>query len=123
MDTNIYVHVTMYYDECERECGDGYYPLMEREKVVDIQVQETFYLDDPGCWIQQTFYDLHHSIADRIFTRKNPGLEEYAAIKGLDGDCGIKLLTILNNKIYDILGIKGDKIFNNRGKQLYPINL
>ena len=60
------------------------------------------------------------NVADKIFASKMPGLDEYAAIKGLDGDSGLKLLTILNKETQKRLGLKGDKIFNNMGKQLYP---
>ena len=126
MDNPRYVRVQLYYDQYEREMCDGYFPLTECGEEMT-HIQETFYLDSNGCWHQQTIYDLHSNSADKIFASKIPGLDEYAEIKGLDGDCGIKLLTILNNETIETqkrLGLtnflQGDKIFNNMGKQLYP---
>ena len=119
MDNPRYVRVKLYYDQYEREMCDGYFPLTERGAEMT-HIQETFYLDSNGCWHQKTIYDLHNNVADKIFASKMPGLDEYAAIKGLDGDSGLKLLTILNKETQKRMGLKGDKIFNNMGKQLYP---
>jgi hypothetical protein len=129
MNNYRYVSVELYYEDYERNRGVGYCPLTEPHDSTVVPAQETFYLDSNGCWHQQTIYDLNYNGIDKIFASKIPGLDEYAAIKSLDGDCGIKLLAILNNQIKEAqlrLGftniLQGDKIFNNMGKQLYPKN-
>lgn len=71
------VKVQMYYDEYERESGDGFYPLLslvvETMKPVCIVFN---YDEEAGVWVQTT--------------------EEM--IKGLDGSCGKELLHLLNEK-------------------------
>jgi hypothetical protein len=123
-----YAKVVLFYEDYERNKGDGYCALTGPQDSTVVPAEETFYLDSNGCWHQQTIYELQNGTA-KIFASKIPGLNEYAAIKSLDGDCGIKLLTILNNQIKEAqlrLGftniLQGDKIFNNMGKQLYPKN-
>ena len=74
------------------------------------QVREAFYLTNDGCWEQQYVY-------------------KYAAINGLDPDCGIKLLDLLNNEtriaqiqhgILEDTILQGTRIVNNLNKQIYP---
>jgi hypothetical protein len=126
MNNARYAKIILYYEGYERQRGDGYFPLTGPKGSTLVPVEETFYLDSNGCWHQQTIYDLQNGTA-KIFASKIPGLNEYAAIKGLDGEEGVKLLTKLNNQIKETqmqLGftniLQGDKIFNNMGKQLYP---
>lgn len=128
MNNARYTKVILFYDSYEREQGDGYYPLTEPGGSTVVPAEEAFYLDSNGCWHQQIIYELQNGTA-KIFASKIPGLDEYAAIKSLDGDCGVKLLTKLNNQIKETqlqVGftniLQGDKIFNNKGKQLYPKN-
>ena len=89
MNNPRYVRVKLYYQQYEREMCDGYFPLTECGDEMT-HIQETFYLDSNGCWHQQTIYDLHNNAAEKVFASKFTGLDEYAAIKGLDGDCGMK---------------------------------
>lgn len=66
----------MYFDEYERELGDGFYPLMNNNTnltTVSINFKYNKLLE---CWVQ---------------------LNE-DAIMGLDGDTGKELLFFLNNK-------------------------
>lgn len=80
------VEVQMYYDEYEREYGDGFYPVFsfgKRMKPVSIQFD---YDNEKQVWVQKT--------------------EEM--IKGLDDSCGDDLLQLLNQ----MGGVKGVGIYS-----------
>lgn len=65
--------VDLYYDAYEYEIGDGYYPGDKRSSPCDTRQVHVFQ-KDKNSWIQLT----------------GPN------IQGLDGDCGVKLLELLN---------------------------
>ena len=123
------ITVKLFYEDYERKLGDGYFPQTERDKNMDRETSETFFLTHDGRWIQQSLGGVDNNKMDYLVTRI--GLDEYAAIKGLDGDCGIKLLSMLNNESEAIQiqnGIskddvlQGTMIFNTLNKQLHPKN-
>jgi hypothetical protein len=80
------VEVQMYYDEYERDYGDGFYPVFsysKRMKSISILFE---YDNEKQVWVQKT--------------------EEM--IKGLDESCGDDLLELLNKKG----GVKGVGIYS-----------
>jgi len=82
MDT---IQVIMYYDDYEKYFGDGFYPLVQREKKENTQIKISFkYIND--YWIQITQDE----------------------ITGLDDNNGSKLLEILNRE-----GNKEGKVIKN----------
>jgi len=114
----------MYYDEYEREMGDGYYPLTsikcETESHLKI-THETFFLSNSGAWEQK-----NTSLKDAV---RISGWNNYVAIDGLDGNEGLKLLNILNEqskKLQLHMGVvevlQGTMIYNSNNRMLYPKN-
>lgn len=110
-----YVEVELFFDDNERETGEGYFPVV-RPSYGMIPIKETFFLNDALCWIQQnTSYILGNNPADKLFARS---MDKYIAIKGLDN--GKELLDLLNSRLTSHTRM-GVSITNNLGKQLYPI--
>jgi len=124
MDISRTITVILYYDEYEREMGDGYYPVTsikcETESHFKI-THETFFLSNSGAWEQK-----NTSVKEAILI---PGWNSYVAINGLDCDEGIKLLKILNEKSKKLqlqMGVvevlQGNMICNSNNRMLYPKN-
>ena len=110
----VYVEVELFFDENERESGEGYFPVV-RPSYGMIPIKETFFLNDALCWIQQnTSYILGNNPADKLFARS---MDKYIAIQGLDN--GKELIDLLNSQLTG--RSNGNSITNNLGKQLYPI--
>ena len=67
--------VKMYYDDYEKDYGDGFYPLLEKTDACSTEITIRFALDAPNKkWKQMNSYN----------------------INGLDGNAGDLLLTKLN---------------------------
>jgi hypothetical protein len=108
----VYVEVDLFFDENDRESGEGYFPATKPSYAM-IQTKETFFLNEYGCWIQQNTHKLGNNPIDKLFA---PSMEKYIAIQGLDD--GKELLDLLNSRVTHTIGTS---ITNNMGKQLYPI--
>jgi hypothetical protein len=88
---NKIIRVKMYFDEYEKYFGDGFYPLLEKEKD-NSQITISFeYIND--CWMQKSQDE----------------------ITGLDGDIGKNLLEILNREANE----SGTVIKNSVGLIIY----
>jgi len=109
----IYVEVELFFDENERESGEGYFPVIKRSYGM-ISIKETFFLNRSGCWIQQNTHKLENNAVDKLFAQS---MDKYISIQGLYN--GKNLLDLLNSQV--TTDTKGDSITNNLGKQLYPI--
>jgi hypothetical protein len=79
------IDVKMYYDEYEKYFGDGFYPLLQKEKQDNTQIIISFEYKN-NCWIQKS----------------------HDEINGLDGEIGKQLLEQLNRE-----GNKEGKIIKN----------
>ena len=88
--------ITLYYDQSEREFGNGFYPITEYKKGM-IETTVGFELGIDMYW-RQAYVMLTN-------------------ICGLDGDYGQKLLTILNSKDNGYTGIGIRDCF---GRIIYP---
>ena len=108
-----YVEVELFFDENERETGEGYFPVV-RPSYGMIPIKETFFLNKDGCWIQQNTHILGNKQSDKLFARS---VDKYIAIQGLDN--GKELIDLLNSQLTG--RANGNSIANNLGKQLYPI--
>ena len=98
-----YVTVSMYYQKWERYKGDGYCPSTENEEGDDGSNYETFHLNEDGEWTQEYIYDEPENLQElKEILGKNYINRDYhmkqTSIYSLDGDNGIKLLSILNEK-------------------------
>ena len=109
----VYIKVELFFDENEREMGEGYFPVV-RPSCGMIPIKETFLLNRSGCWIQQNTHILGNNQVDKLFAYS---MEKYIAISGLDS--GKELLDLLNSQLTSHTK-KGVSIANNLGKQLYP---
>ena len=107
------VEVKLFFDEDEREMGEGYFPVVIPSYGMT-PIKETFLLNRSGCWIQQNTHILGNNQVDNLFAHS---MEKYIAIKGLRN--GKELLNLLNSQL--TTHKKGVSISNNLGKQLYPI--
>jgi len=108
----VYVEVELFFDENERESGEGYFPVV-RPSYGMIPIKETFFLNKDGCWIQQNTHILGNKQTDKLFARS---IDKYIAIQGLDN--GKELIDLLNSRMPDA---KGKSIANNLGVQLYSV--
>jgi len=106
----ICVEVVLFFDENDREMGEGYFPVITPSCGM-ISTKETFFLNNNSCWIQQNTHILRDNPVDKLFARS---MEKYIAIKALDN--GKELLDLLNSQAPDA---KGTSIANNLGVQLY----
>jgi hypothetical protein len=88
----------MFFDEYEREYGDGFYPLMNNNIINGLKSVSIIFTYNKilTCWVQ---------------TNNEP-------IDDLDGDTGLELLTFLNEKWQP--KVPGSIIINKSGKQIYP---
>jgi len=112
VDYMVYVEVELFFDENEREMGEGYFPVV-RPSYGMIPIKETFFLNKDGCWIQQNTHILGNKQADKLFARS---MDKYIAIQGLDN--GKELIDLLNSLVPDA---KGTSIANNLGVRLYSV--
>jgi hypothetical protein len=108
----VYVEVELFFDENERESGEGYFPTV-RPSYGMIPIKETFFLNENGCWVQQNTHILGNKQSDKLFARS---IDKYIAIQGLDN--GKELIDLLNSRMPDA---KGKSIANNLGVQLYSV--
>lgn len=109
-----YVEVDLFFDEDEREMGEGYFPVIIQSYGMK-PIKETFLLNRSGCWIQQNTHILGNNQIDNLFAHS---MDKYIAIQGLGN--GKELLDLLNSRLTNHTR-KGVSITNNLGKQLYSI--
>jgi hypothetical protein len=87
------VYITMFYDSYEKEYGDGFYPVNEKDATCNSEIIIQFKLFNTLFWKQTTS----------------------TSIDGLDGDQGLILL----NKINEMSKNKGTTIFNKNNNIIY----
>jgi hypothetical protein len=91
----LYAKALMWCDLQEVVDGDGYFPLTYKENIHMKDTHETFYFCEGCVWKQ-----LNINSSRNVYTKGIPGqgLQHFHSIKGLDGNEGEKLLTILNEQ-------------------------
>lgn len=91
----LYAIAPMWCDLYEVTDADGYFPLTYKENNHMEQTCETFYFCEGCVWKQQNIRVLRNIDATHF---QEQGLQHFHSIKGLDGNEGEKLLTILNEQ-------------------------
>ena len=105
------VAVTMYYDNYEREFGDGFYPQLNKNS--DALANKTRIIFEKVCVTNTTIGDKNI----RVFAWAQMS---DCPINGLDGDCGPQLLSYLNTHDSDEDCPK--LILASNMRQIYPKN-
>ena len=102
--------IPVYFDDYEKKYGDGFYPQLERN---DLALTHTTTINFRTMIIRENDEANGRLMNTWIQTSNNP-------IKGLDGDCGVKLLQLLNKEVDELQS--AEAIFNNKYEMIYPKN-